>query len=85
MNTFKVINMHRPLACESCCFPCCLQSMEISSPPGTIIGMVEQEWSLCKPLFSIKNAAGDVVLRIKGPICRFGICGDIEFKVDNAF
>ncbi|XP_077296213.1 phospholipid scramblase 1 isoform X3 [Arctopsyche grandis] len=77
----QVINMHRPLACESCCFPCCLQSMEISAPPGTVVGTVEQEWSLCSPTFAVKNAAGSTVLRIEGPMCRFGICGDVEFKV----
>ncbi|XP_028156275.1 phospholipid scramblase 1 isoform X3 [Ostrinia furnacalis] len=77
----EVIHLHRPLACDSCLCPCWLQSMEVSAPPGTVIGSIEQQWSLCKPCYDIKNAAGDVVLKIKGPFCTYSICGDIEFNV----
>ncbi|XP_065166220.1 phospholipid scramblase 2 isoform X3 [Atheta coriaria] len=77
----QVLHLHRPLACDSCCFPCCLQSMEVSSPPGTILGTVEQEWSIFCPTFAIKNASGDTVLRIEGPLCTMSICGDVEFKI----
>ncbi|GFG29964.1 hypothetical protein Cfor_11749 [Coptotermes formosanus] len=81
LDNFKneVIHLNRPLACDSCWFPCCLQAM--SSPPGTVIGSIEQKWSILTPHFNIKNAAGDVVLKIEGPICTFSICGDVEFKV----
>ncbi|XP_056645887.1 phospholipid scramblase 2 isoform X1 [Diorhabda sublineata] len=77
----EVIHLHRPLACDSCCFPCCLQSMEVSSPPGTVVGTVEQEWSIFCPSFAIKNSSGDTVLRIEGPLCTWSICGDVEFKI----
>ncbi|XP_069678578.1 phospholipid scramblase 2 isoform X3 [Periplaneta americana] len=83
LDNFKteVIHLNRPLKCDSCWFPCCLQTMEVSSPPGTLIGSIEQEWSILTPQFVIKNAAGDVVLKIEGPICTFTICGDVEFKI----
>lgn len=55
--------------------------MEVSSPPGTIVGTVEQEWSIFCPSFAIKNASGDTVLRIEGPFCTTSICGDVEFKI----
>jgi hypothetical protein len=58
-----------------------MKTMEVSSPPGTVIGSIEQKWSILTPHFNIKNAAGDVVLKIEGPICTFSICGDVEFKV----
>ncbi|XP_004525584.1 phospholipid scramblase 1 isoform X1 [Ceratitis capitata] len=77
----KVIHMYRPLACSACCFPCCLQTMEVSSPPGSVVGSIEQEWSICAPSFRIKNHIGDTVLRIEGPVCTFTMCGDVEFKV----
>ncbi|XP_018322587.1 phospholipid scramblase 1 isoform X2 [Agrilus planipennis] len=77
----EVIHLHRPLACDSCCFPCCLQSMEVYAPPGNLLGIVQQEWSLCYPSFSVQNAAGETVLRIEGPICTMSICGDVEFKI----
>jgi len=73
--------MHRPLACSSCLFPCCLQSIEVSAPPGNVIGTIEQEWSICSPSFRILNHLGDTVMRIEGPFCTFSLCGDVEFNV----
>ncbi|KOB76596.1 Phospholipid scramblase 2 [Operophtera brumata] len=77
-NKYTVMNN---VACDSCLCPCWLQTMEVYSPPGTLIGSVEQEWSICKPNYAIKNALGDVVLRIKGPFCTFSMCGDVKFNV----
>ncbi|XP_065344994.1 phospholipid scramblase 1-like [Cloeon dipterum] len=79
-----VIHLHRPYACQSCCFPCCLQTMEVTAPPGTLIGTVEQNWSIWKPHFSIKDAAGEVVLKIEGPCCTCSCGGDVNFKVLSA-
>ena len=28
----------RPLNCQGCCFPCCLQYLEVQSPRGHVIG-----------------------------------------------
>lgn len=39
----EVIHLSRPLRCSSCWFPCCLQEIEIQSPPGTILGYCAQE------------------------------------------
>lgn len=55
--------------------------MEVTAPPGTVIGSIEQKWSILKPSFVIKNAAGEVVLRIEGPFCTYSICGNVEFDV----
>lgn len=79
----QVIHLNRPLACSSCWFPCCLQTMEVSAPPGNVIGRIEQEWSLCYPSFALKNHNGETVLRIEGPLCTFALCGDVEFKVSK--
>jgi len=77
----EVIHLSRPLACNSCCFPCCLQEMEVFSPPGNFIGSVNQQWSLCSPKFVVKDGAGETVLLIEGPFCTFSMCGDVKFKV----
>uniref|UniRef100_A0A1B0D5Y6 Phospholipid scramblase n=1 Tax=Phlebotomus papatasi TaxID=29031 RepID=A0A1B0D5Y6_PHLPP len=77
----QVMHLYRPLRCQSCCFPCCLQTMEVSAPPGNVIGTIEQEWSIFTPQFSLKDQSGETVLRIEGPFCTFSICGDVEFKV----
>lgn len=58
--------------------------MEVSSPPGTLVGTVEQEWSVCFPTFAIKNPNGETVLRIEGPFCTMRICGDVEFNLTSA-
>lgn len=40
-----------------------------------------QSWTLCKPGFRVKNAAGETVLRIQGPCCLSDCCGVLEFEV----
>lgn len=80
----EVIHLYRPLACQLCCFPCCLQSIEITSPPGTVIGTVEQNWTFITPSFVVKNSAGDVILRIEGPCCTCRCCADVNFKILSA-
>lgn len=45
------------------------------------MGTVEQTWSIFIPNFVVKNESGITVMRIVGPLCRYDICGQIEFKV----
>lgn len=78
----EVMFIDRPLKCDNCWFPCCLQTMEIMAPPGTTIGYVIQEWSILYPKFRIENATHECVLRLEGPACRWNFCcGDVVFKV----
>ena len=40
----EVIHLQRPLRCSSAlCGFCCLQQVQVESPPGTVIGYVKQE------------------------------------------
>lgn len=80
----EIIHFHRPLRCSGCWFPCCMQSIEVSSPPGQVIGRVDEEWTCWFPNFKIKNQNDETVLRIEGPCCTFSCCSDINFKVMNA-
>ncbi|EEB18126.1 Phospholipid scramblase, putative [Pediculus humanus corporis] len=77
----EVIHLNRPLNCGVCCFPCCLQKMEVCAPPGNLIGTVEQEWSFLTPKFKIKDWNGETVLRIEGPCCNIALCGQSEFQI----
>lgn len=79
-----VIKLKRPLRCKFCCFPCCLQRMEVFSPPGRLIGTIEQKWSVFKPKFLIKNSKSETVFNIQGPVCKCG-CGSVTFLVNNFF
>ena len=48
------------------------------------LGTVHQEWSLCDPLFTIKDHLGNPVLKIKGPMCGCECCTDVDFNVTSA-
>ena len=76
-----MIHLTRPLRCQLCCFPCCLQEMEVSSPPGAVIGSIQQQWSVVHPRLLIKNELGDPVLKIEGPCWTCSCGGDVEFNV----
>ena len=41
-NQREVIHIERPLRCSAWCCFCCLQHMEVQSPPGTVIGYIDQ-------------------------------------------
>ena len=80
----EVIHLNRPLRCQGCCCPCCLQELEVSSPPGTTIGKIEQQWSIIYPKFLVKDQMGEPVLKIEGPFCTCScFCNDVEFKITS--
>lgn len=80
----EVLHLNRPYKCQSCCFPCCLQKLEVSSPPGTTIGFVKQKWTCIKPKFDICDGDGNVALVIVGPWCTYACAGSVEFKIMTA-
>lgn len=56
---------------------------KVFSTPRCLVGIDEQDWSLLTPIFSIRNAANEEVLKIKGPgFCIYSMCGeDVKFNV----
>ncbi|XP_021252756.1 phospholipid scramblase 1 [Numida meleagris] len=77
----EVIRLERPLRCSSCCFPCCLQEIEIQAPPGTPVGYVVQNWHPCLPKFTIQDEKRTDVLKISGPCVVCSCCEDVNFEV----
>uniref|UniRef100_A0A8C2J920 Phospholipid scramblase n=1 Tax=Cyprinus carpio TaxID=7962 RepID=A0A8C2J920_CYPCA len=77
----EVMTLTRPLKCGSCCFPCCLQELEIQSPPGSPIGYVIQNWHPFLPKYTILNEKKEAVLKILGPFCSCRCCADVNFDV----
>ncbi|CAL1590939.1 unnamed protein product [Knipowitschia caucasica] len=77
----EVIRLIRPFRCVSCWCPCCLQEMEVQSPPGTTIGYVKQDWHPFLPKFSIQDSNQDTVLRLEGPCFACNCCGDVNFEL----
>jgi hypothetical protein len=58
--------------------------MWITSPPGTVVGRVEQDWSLMVPKLRVLDSGGNVAYRITGPACAWSCCGYSEFQVSIA-
>ncbi|XP_054691096.1 phospholipid scramblase 1 isoform X1 [Grus americana] len=79
----EVITLQRPLRCSSCCFPCCLQELEVQAPPGTPVGYVVQNWHPCLPKFTIQNEKRMDILKIVGPCVVCSCCEDIHFEVKS--
>ncbi|XP_065287625.1 phospholipid scramblase 1-like isoform X3 [Dermacentor albipictus] len=78
-----VMHFVRPLRCmiSWCC--CDRQEMEVQAPPGNVMAMIRQEFSMCGPKFSIKDRNSRRVLDIVAPACKTGVpCdGVVEFAV----
>jgi len=80
----EVLHLYRPFKCDVlCCFPSCMNAVEVSAPPGQVIGSVEQVCTFMRPKFNIKNTFGDIVLQIEGPICPIKCFSDTNFKVSR--
>ncbi|XP_056298963.1 phospholipid scramblase 2-like [Pseudoliparis swirei] len=77
----EVIRLIRPLRCVSCWCPCCLQEIEVQSPPGTTIGYVKQDWHPFLPKFSIQGPNKETVMRLDGPCFACTCCGDVNFEL----
>ncbi|XP_073510711.1 uncharacterized protein [Phyllobates terribilis] len=76
----EVIHFIRPLKCTSCCFPCCLQELEVQSPPGHTIGYIVQSWHPFVPKYCLLNESREPVLKVVGPCLMSSCCGDVNFQ-----
>ncbi|XP_031318952.1 phospholipid scramblase 2-like [Camelus dromedarius] len=79
----EIITLKRPLRCTSCCFPCCLQEIEVHTPHGVPIGYVTQTWHPYLPKFTIQNENKMDILRIIGPCLVCNCCGNVDFKIKS--
>lgn len=78
-----IVKIIRPLRCTLCCFPCCLQQLEVQCPPGNAIGYLEQNWHPILPKFTVLNERREPQLKIKGPLCYCSCMSDIVFQVTS--
>ncbi|XP_064394742.1 phospholipid scramblase 2-like [Halichondria panicea] len=79
----EVMRLVRPFRCDNTLGFCCLQELEVQCPPGETIGWIKQNCSLFSPRFSVTDASGQVVYRIKGPCFSCKWC-DVEFRVTSS-
>ncbi|XP_068136857.1 phospholipid scramblase 2-like [Hyperolius riggenbachi] len=79
----EVIRLSRPYRCSACCFPCCLQKLQVEAPPGTVIGHIKQNWHPCLPRFTIMNEREEEVMKIHGPCVPCSCCSDVNFELKS--
>ncbi|XP_066455414.1 phospholipid scramblase 1-like [Eleutherodactylus coqui] len=79
----EVIRLTRPFRCSACCFPCCLQKLEVQAPPGNVVGYVKQNWHPCLPRFTLLNEREEEVLKVHGPFCVCSCCSDVDFELKS--
>ncbi|XP_043601154.1 phospholipid scramblase 1-like [Bombus pyrosoma] len=80
-NHREVLRMVRPCRCSGCCCFCCMQMLEVYSG-DMLLGSVTENCHIFRPSFSIRDASGKTVLRIKGPC--FRCCGNVTYKIKSA-
>lgn len=80
----NILVYDRALDC-GCCFGLfCPDSLTVSTPNGQKLGSVQEQCSLLYPKFNLKDAAGNTVLKIEGPLCPMSLgCGQVVFRVTN--
>ncbi|XP_005401492.1 PREDICTED: phospholipid scramblase 2-like isoform X2 [Chinchilla lanigera] len=79
----EVLTVDRSLRCTSCCFPSCLQQIEIQAPPGVPIGYVSQECHFCDKNIIVQNEKREDVLKIIGFCVSWRFCTDFDFEVTS--
>ena len=62
-----------------------MQEVEIFANGGEKIGSIQQIWKLQNPKYSIRDAQGNEVLTIFGPVCQINCCSDVDFQVQTSF
>ncbi|CAG5058346.1 unnamed protein product [Parnassius apollo] len=79
----EVMRINRPYACTARVLPCQLQHLDVFSPPGRLIGTVEQQWAAVRPLYLIKDENGRELFWIRGPFITLSLFRDLEFPMQR--
>lgn len=86
----EILNFYRPLACDHCCCPCCLQTIVVTTSEGVLLGKVRQPWQVLWPRLTIEDYRSNVIYNLNGPACTCSwcfCCGcyniDVEFFIST--
>ena len=73
------------LVSPNTCNCCCLRSIEVQSPPGTVIGFAQEKFTFFYPKIKIMNENEETLITANGPFCAYGKCcfGDADFVLTN--
>ncbi|XP_075452559.1 phospholipid scramblase 3-like [Ascaphus truei] len=73
---YDVLNVLLPSACCSCD-----TKMQVSCPPGLLLGYVEQDWGSFTSSFTLLTPEGEASLCVRGPGWGGGFMSDTNFQV----
>ncbi|XP_065226906.1 phospholipid scramblase 1-like isoform X2 [Planococcus citri] len=76
----EIIHLRREFDCSCCGTP---QMLHVYSPPGNLVGIVEQNFTWFAPSFDIQNEHGQAVLKLSGPVNRTAFFSDVDFKIKS--
>ncbi|XP_048956070.1 phospholipid scramblase 1-like isoform X1 [Canis lupus dingo] len=76
-----VITVHKALRCSCCWRNCYLQKLKVEAPPGEKIGYVYQYFHPLWPMFKIKNANKEDIMKIRGPCVVSSCLTDLNFNL----
>ncbi|KAM8953082.1 phospholipid scramblase 3-like [Pelodytes ibericus] len=79
----EVLRFYRPYRMDVCCLFCCLMVIRVHSSANSLIGSVQQRWSLFSPCLSVYNSDGKELMKIKGSWSAARCHSDQEFQVTS--
>ncbi|XP_075720219.1 phospholipid scramblase family member 5-like [Rhinoderma darwinii] len=79
----EVLRFCRPYRVDVCCLFCCLMVIKVFSSCNTLLGFVQQRWSLLSPSLSVHDSEGKRTMDIQGPWSAARCHSDQEFQVTS--
>uniref|UniRef100_A0A8C5PMT9 Phospholipid scramblase n=1 Tax=Leptobrachium leishanense TaxID=445787 RepID=A0A8C5PMT9_9ANUR len=82
-NREEVLKFCRPYRMDVCCLWCCLMVIRVFSSSNSLIGSVQQRWSLFNPCLSVHSSDERKLMEIKGSWSAARCHSDQEFQVTS--
>lgn len=86
MSGQDVLIFDRGLDCSCCCGLLCPDELQVRSASGQVLGFVTESFNILSPTWKLKDALGNAVLKIEGPMCVCTICPgqNVNFALTSA-
>lgn len=73
-NNEHIMNINRP-------YRAYFETAKVYAPPDICIGTIEQKFTGMGSLFVVKDASGEIVQKLKSPLCSFLKCGELNYRI----
>ncbi|XP_072266272.1 phospholipid scramblase family member 5-like [Pyxicephalus adspersus] len=82
-NRQEVLKFSRPYRVDVCCLFCCLMVIRVFNSSNSLLGFVQQNWSLFSPSLSVHNSEGTRTMEIRGSWSATRCHSEQEFQVTS--